>query len=165
MAISTEATVRGVIVGAIRATWAELGFDEKDGNVHEYLLEWENDEQKADYLTAFVGNENIAWAIGVQVVGNDDWFATGNITNRTYSIDIVLYREMGVGGAGINAMIDGARKIRNALRLLGSRLTETVDMVTSTGAIEPRVLGATDARGPILEGKMRYAAQRRNPDF
>ena len=166
MATSTEATVRAVIAGAIQGVASTLGFESSIGNVHEYLLEWENDERKAEYLMARLtdGSKQVrAW--GVQVLGNDDWVASNNITQRRYQILIIGYYSKGVQGEGINALIDGARTIRGAIRSLGSRLTETVDLVSSTGQITPRELGRVDPVGSVIEGTMEYVAERRNPDF
>lgn len=163
---STEPTVRAVLRGAIESVASSLGFGTPTGNVHEHLLDWEADERKAEYLMAKLsdGSKKVrAW--GLYVVGNDDWVATRNITERRYRIMIVGYYGLGVDGEGINAMIDGARVIRGAIRLLGSRLSETVDMVQSTGEIVPRQLRGLDPFGDIIEGTMEYVASRRNPDF
>lgn len=166
MATSTEATVRSTIVTAIQGIASTLGFESATGNVHSYLLEWENDERKANYLMARLsdGTKKVrAW--GVQVLGNDDWVATGNITVRRYQILIVGYYAQGTEGEGINAMINGSNSIRNAIRQLGSRLSDRVDVVVSTGQIQPSFLGGVDPVGPVLQGVMEYVAEKRNPDF
>lgn len=165
MATSTEATVRAVIVEAIRGQAANLGFDDPQGNVHEHLLEWEHLDRLSDYLVAPVDGERVGRAVGVQVVGNDDWWSSGNITKRTYEITIDLYFERGLEGEGVNALIEAARHIRNGIRLLGQRLSETVDFVASTGAVRLRPLKGLDASGDYIFGSMTYVAERKNPSF
>lgn len=166
MAISTEATVRTVLINAIRGQAENIGWDDTaNGNVHDHLLEWRHDEGKGEYLMAMVGGDLTVLAVGVQVRGNDDWFAAGNITKRTYEIEISIYAAMGVDGEGVNRVFDVARHIRNGIRLLGQRLSETVDFVSATGQVEPKLIADLDPVGPIIEGPMRYVAERKNPDF
>lgn len=166
MATSTEATVRATIVTAIEGVYDTLGFDQAPGNVKDYLLEYEPEERQPAYLMASVDGKKVIRAWAVDVRGNDDWYAAGNITKRTYRIRIRAYYAPGVGGEGINALIDGARAVRNAIRLLGSRLSETVDRVVSTGEIESDVVEGSDALpGRMIVGSMEYVAEKRNPDF
>lgn len=167
MATSTEETVRQEIVDAIRGiATSDLGFSEPEGNVKDYLFEFEADEFQAAYLMAKVDGQNVVRCWAVDVRGNDDWFAAGNITKRTYSIRIRAYYDFGVEGEGFKAMIEGARKVRNAIRLLGSRLGNRVDIVRSTGEIVPDVLtGVESIPGKVLTGDMDYVAEKNNPDF
>lgn len=166
MATSTEATVRGVIAGAIRGKASELGFQAPDGNVKEYLLAYEQEERKAAYLSAVVDGKQIVWAIGVQVTGNDDWFAMRNITKRAYTIVMQFYREIGRDGSGVNAVIDAARVVRGAIRELTNGLSGTVSLVASTGEPDVSIVDGPEARpGKFIQATMIYKAERVNPDF
>jgi hypothetical protein len=166
MATSKEPTVRNVIVGAIRGVASSLGFDETNGNVKDYLLEWEEASLVDKYLMADVGGRRQVRVWGVEVVANDDWYAAGNITRRTYTIKIQGFESLGINGAGVNAIIDGARIVRGAIRSLGSRLSNTVDLVNSTGEIRlDRISGFNADQGELIKGTMTYVAERANPDF
>lgn len=165
MPVSTEATLRALFVATIEGAWADLDFEVEDGNVHDYLLDWEIADRQPEYLMARVAGENIIQAIGVQVLGDDPWVAVRNITERTYQIEVVEYREYGVSGVGVNKVIDHGTVIRGAIRALGSNLSNYVDQVISVSQVDLRPLGESKSRGPLIQGTTRYVATKRNPDF
>jgi len=166
MATSTEESVRQVIVDALKAiTQTDLEFDSPSGNVKDYLLSYEAEELKTKYLTAQVSGKRKVRCWAVDVRGNDDWYAAGNITKRVYTINIEAYYSLGVDGEGVKAMIKHARKVRSAIKGLTSTLSGTVDIVRSTGEIEISQESGTEAEGSILVGRMVYQAERVNPSF
>lgn len=166
MAVSTEKTVRDVIVGAIRGVASALGFEEPDGNVQDYLLEWEEKSLTGPYLMTWVNGARKVRVWGVDVVASDPWFASGNIVKRDYTITIQGFEEVGVRGAGVNQMVDSARIIRGGILALGSRLSNTVDLVKSVGDLRRnRVSGFDEAMGDLIKGTMIYVAEKANPDF
>lgn len=163
---STENTVRDAIVGAIQDISDSLGFDDLDGNVHDYLLEHERAERDAAYLMANVGGKKKVRAWGVWVVGDDDWYTTGNLTKRNYTIRVVGYYEVGADGEGAQDLVTASRLVRQAIKGLTVNLSGTVDRVIDIQplAIERRS-GVNPSIGAILVGTMVITADKRNPDF
>ena len=163
MAVSTERTVRDVIVAAIRGVAADLGFSDPAGNVRDYLLDFHQAEQVPVYLKAKVGNVWLPYAWGVQVLGFDEPFALGGIAKRTYSITIEGYRLKAVDGEAWNALIDAARVIRGAINAISPGLGGTATLIRSAVGLTPAQRN-TEA-GTLVVGTMGYTAERTNPDF
>lgn len=164
---STEDTLRAKLVDTIQAiAMDDLGFDAPAGNIKDYPLEYEDPALATEYLVTTAGGEKVVRCWSVEVLGNDDWFAAGNITMRTYEITITAYYSPGIRGEGYTLMVTHARKVRGAIRSLGSRLDNLVDLVNSTSALSiTKVGGNEEGEGQLLIGQMRYTAQKRNPDF
>lgn len=163
MAVSTEATVRDVIVAAIQGVAADIGFADPVGNVKDYLLEFHQDEQVAAYLRARVGNQFIPYAWAVQVLGYDEPFAMRGVAKRTYEITIEGYRIKGVDGAPWNDLINAARVIRGEINDISPSLSGTATLIRSAVGLNPSFRD-TQA-GTLVVGTMRYTAERTNPDF
>jgi hypothetical protein len=165
MATSTEATVRTVIVNAIRAiAQSDLGFDEPNGNIREYPLEFHQNEQRTSYLMAKVNGVQTARAWAVDVIGYDEPFALGGISKRTYQIRILAYYGKGVDGVAYHAMIDHARKIREAMNGLTNNIGGTANLISSATGLVPGEQIDSDV-GRLITGTMTYAATRTNPDY
>lgn len=165
MATSTEETVRNVIVTAIRAiAQSNLEFDDRNGNIRDYPLEWHQDEQRTGYLMASVGGKKIPRAWAVDVLGYDEPFALGNIPQRTYQIRVVGYYGKGVDGTAYHAMIEHARKIRGAIKDLTSNLGGTANLIKSATGLSLAERLDSDV-GRLIVGTMTYSALRTNPDF
>lgn len=173
MATSTEETVSQVIIDALKAVaTTDLEFDEPEGNIKDYLLEYEQAELIPDYLMSSVGNETDMQAIGVETRARDTWHGGNQPTSatplmkRTYTTRIFFYVSAGVRGEGYKKMIRICRKTRGAIRLLSSNLSNTVDYVTSTGEISVDKLSGVDPiPGELLVGQITYVSERANPDF
>ena len=167
MATSTEETVRDAIVAAIRGVaQSDLGFDLPYGNVKDYLYEFEADERKGAYLMTMVGGKKTIRCWAVDVLGDDDWYASNNVTKRDYQITIRGYYDLGVDGAGVKALVTGARKVREAIRSLNSTLGNRVDLIRDTSALAREIVTGIDPQGgKVLVGTMVYLAERRGPDF
>lgn len=163
MAVSTEKTVRDVIVAAIRGVAGDLGFAEPAGNVKDYPLEMHQVEKIPGYLKAKVGNEVVQRAWAVDVRGFDEPFALGRVAKRTYAVTITGYYEKGVDGENYKALVDGARVIRGALNALSPSFGGTVTQILSAGGLDIRELETSAGR--LLVGVMTYSALRTNPDF
>lgn len=167
MAISTEDTFRDWLVEVLQSI-AVTGFEFSNelGNVKDYLLEFADKEGQAKYLSAYIDGRNTVRAWAVDVLGNDDWFAAGGITNREYRITFQGYYAKGVEGEGYKLLVKHSRKLREALRDLGPTLGGYVTYVTATGRPDIRVVGLKDNDiGEILVGTTVYVAQRTNADF
>lgn len=167
MATSTEATVREAIVEAIQGiAQSDLGFDYPAGNVKDYLIDYAREEDVAAYLMSAVGGKKAVRCWAVEVLGDDDWFASNNVTIRNYQITIRGYYELGTEGTGSKLIIDHARKVRGAIRALSSTLGNRVDKINDTSALSREIVGGVDPSiGRILVGTMVYSAERRGPDF
>lgn len=167
MATSTETTVRNAIVSAIRAiAVSKLGFQQPDGNVHDYLLEHEQPERDAEYLMADVNGERKVRAWGVWVTADDDWLGTGGLVRRGYTVRIMGYYEIGAAGEGAQALEEGARKIREALKDMTTTLNGTVDRTIDVSPLTiARAANLNASEVAILVGTMTIQADRRNPDF
>lgn len=168
MAESTETTVRNTIVSALEAiAQSGLGFDCVSGKIWPYLLNWERDEQKVNYLMSEINGASQVRAWGVQVLSSESLdIGGGTITRRTYSILVRGYYEFGFNGSGINALIDGSRKVREAIKNLGVRLSGTVDTIEAAGTLILEELSGEDvAGGRLITGSLNYTATRGNPDY
>lgn len=163
MAVSTEATVNAAIVAAIRDIYADLGFDEPQGNVRAYPLEMHDAAQAATYLRASVDGKNVARCWAVDVRGHYEPFALGRIPQCTYAIRITGYYAKGQDGEGYTALLAGARKISGALNTLGPTLSGTVTRILSATPIEPTERDSES--GKLITGFLGIQALRTNPDF
>lgn len=163
---STEEAVRAVLVDAMRAiAQTKLGFDDTEGNIKDYLLDYESDEDRADYLASAVGGKLKLRAWGVQVLGADTIFAQGAITRRDYAIRIVGYYGMGKNGEGINDLITHARKIREKIKSFGVSLSDTLDTITDGTPLEIETIGSAEDGEKILRGQFSYLGTKQNPDW
>lgn len=167
MSISTEKTVREEIVTAIKTVANEkLGYAlHSTPNIHEYLLEFEQPEYELNYLVADTveGKKVRAW--GVQVVGDDDYYNTGGITIRNYTVIVQGYYDLGIDGAGVNTLIEHTRAVRRAILDIGSNLNHTVDRTTD---MTPLSLGKQLVEGygaQVVIGRFVLTAEKRNPGF
>ncbi len=172
MATSTEATVRDAIAAAIRGIAGELGFARVGGNVRDYPLEYEGADDRLEYLMAEVGEGWHVRCWSVFVTASDRWHAAGGVMLREYSVVISAYYEVGTamlieeGVAGANLLVDHARKVRGAIRQLGSTLGGRVDTMGPMSEIAISVLsGVAPDDGRIMVGTFGFTAERRNPDF
>jgi hypothetical protein len=166
MALSTEDTVRQVLVSAITNIGAQLGFSGTP-NVKDYLLEFEMPGKETEYLSTDLeaGKRGIrAW--GVDVGGTDDLFSTNSVSLRTYEIRIVGYYEVGVNGSGIKLLRKHARLIRGALFELGTDLKKTVRRTLGGTQLSVNVLRNLDAAvDAVLVGEMLLTAEQETKDF
>lgn len=163
---STEDTLRDFLVDAIQAiAQTKLGFDDTEGNVKDYLLDYESDEDRADYLTARVDGRAKLRAWAVQVLGADTIFAQGAVTRRDYSIRVVGYYGMGKNGEGINAMIAGARKIREKIKSYGVQVSNLLDTITDGTPLEIEIIGSVEDGEKIVRGQFTYLGVKQNPDW
>lgn len=167
MVVSTERTVRDVLVAAIQAkAVSDLGFDAEEGNVKDYILEYAHPERAAEYLNAKVDGKQIVWAIAVQVTGADSPYGMKNLWKREYSIEIVFYRDIGRDGSGVNQVIDAANTVRGIMRDLTNGLSGTVNTLSSGSELDSRIVDGPDSRpGKMIEARLRYKAERVQPDF
>lgn len=163
---STEDDIRDLLVDGIQSiAQTKLGFDESDGNVHDYLLEYESDEDRAAYLMAPVAGRPKIRAWAVQVLGADTIFAQGGITMRDYQITIAGYYGIGKNGEGIKNMIEHARKIREKIKSYGSMLNNMLDTIRDGTPLEIDFIGNDENGEKILQGRFGYIGQRQNPDW
>ncbi len=166
MATSTETTVRQVIVDALRGVSSDLGFDETQGNIKDYLLEYEEPTLWANYLRASVGGKQVVRCVAAEVMASENWYGMGNKLKRTYQIAVVLYFAKGVRGEGINALIEAARVARGAIHQLNQTLSNTVDFASGATVLDVSEQGEIDSiPGSILVGRMEYVAEKVAPDF
>jgi hypothetical protein len=166
MATSTEDTIRAAVVSALQGIYTTLGFDDENGNVKSYLLDYERAEAITNYLTASVGYKRVVRAWGVQVLGDDKFEAIGYITRRTYRIEIVGYYDIGTSGSGVNALISGARAVRGALKDMGSTLGGRIDHIIGTDLLDiSKLRGVDPSIGEILTGRLVFTGEKQNPDF
>lgn len=156
-----------MIVAAIKAiAVSDLGFEQQQGNVRDYLLDYEAKSKAASYLAAMVDGAQVVRCWAVQVLSNEEWHGANNLMKRTYQITIRGYYAVGADGEGVNAIIDGALKIQGAIRSLNSNLSLTVDTVRSTDDLGLSVQGGSDSEdGEILVGTMRYTAEKTGADY
>lgn len=129
---STERTLRDTLVSALRAAAGDLGFDELEGNVRDYLIEHEVPEQRDNYLTTLVSNNFAVRAIAVWVTSYDEPMALTRGPNnlmllRTYSVEVRAYVELGINGIGAREAIDLDSKIRAIVLALGSQIRPITD--------------------------------------
>lgn len=168
MAISTEETVRGVVVQAIQAIAQEgLGFDTPNGNVKGYLLDYEHPAKVRQYLMASVGARQQIQAWGVMVSAADVFVGTGGLVQRTYTIVVEGYYDLGLEGAGINSILVAARRIAAQLKNIGTSLYQTVDFVSNPVFESPQVVpsGIEKNSGQMVKARITYTASRKNPNF
>lgn len=167
MSTSTEATVRAEIVTAIRSVAkTELGFDNFDGNIKDYLLEFEREERAASYLVAQCGGklEIRCWA--VQVTSSEEVGAMGNISRRNYTVTVKGYYSLGSGGSGYKLLIDHIRAVRAAIKDLGTNLSGLCDRMLGVDDGGISVIRGIDAEGgAMLEATMVYRFDKLNPDY
>lgn len=124
--ISTERTVRDVIVNAIKAiAQTKLGFVLPDGNVKDFLLDYGTVGKETEYLFSKVESGKRVRAIGVQVLSSESPGKDQGIDVRSYNITIRMYYEID-NGVGINTMIDHARAIREAINALHNKDRKSV---------------------------------------
>lgn len=163
---STEDSVRTVIVSGLREiAQSKLDFDDVGGNIHDYLIEWENDEDRATYMSARAGGKTKFRAWGVQVLGADTIIAQGAITNRDYFITIAGYYGAGKNGEGINALISHARKVREKLKSYGVHLSNTLDTIRDGSPLNVEIFGTLEDGEKVLRGVFTYLGARQNPDW
>jgi len=167
MALSTEETVRQALVEAIEAIAVSgLGFDQAGGNVKEYPLDLEAKEDVPDYLTALVGGEPVVRCWSVFVTASEDWLAEDGVGIRRYTVKFEAYYEVETAGAGANLIVEHARKVRGAIRSLGSMLGGRVDTMAPISEVQiSRLSGVEPSDGQILVATFGFTAERRNPDF
>ena len=166
--ISTERSVRERITKEIRGLAKSLGFDRIDGNVRDYLIEYHATEDRSSYLMSSCdGNVKKLRCFGVQVTSDEDWFALGNIANRSYEILVRAYYSPEQEGAGVNRLIDDLRRVRGAIFALGTNLDGVVDITTDVETSTPEILdsGISIDKGRMLQATIRYVSEKRNPDF
>ena len=166
MATSTEATVRDVIVAAIRAiAVTSLGFDEANGNVKSYPLKSEHPEKRDDYTLAFVGNIRLCrcWSVDVRAIELYVAQRDVGMLTRLYTVSIEAFYEFGVGGDGHITLIDHARNVRESIKNLGTGLSGTVSRMVSLSPLQisPQSLGNEEK----LVGEFSYEFERINPDW
>ena len=162
---STDESVRSVIVQAIQGiAVSELGFDDADSSVQEYLLEFEDLSQAVKYLSAMKNGKPVMRKWAVQVTSTDNWFATGDVVKRTYEIRAVGY--YGFSAGGVNELVRATRKVRSAIRQLTSRLGGTVDTIDSVSNISPSRTRVSEVdQGGIISGGVLIVAKKTGPDF
>lgn len=164
MAVSTEATVRTVLVELIQAVSHELGFDEESGNVREYPIEMHHDERTSAYLKATVDGKQVARAIAVDVRGHDEPFALKRVPIRTYAIRILFYYAKGQDGQAYIDMINHARVVRGELNDIMPTLSGTVSRIVSATPLAIEEIERLDF-GKLLVGTLAITAERTAPDF
>lgn len=164
MAVSTERTVRNVLIGALQEIAQDgLGFDLPGGNVKPYPLEMVPKELQTDYLTTEVEGHKVArcWAVDVQ--GHDTPFAMGNIQTREYSVRIIGYYGVDEDPDNYTLLIDHARAVREAIKDLGINLSGTITRILGT---QPFAFSVVSSEfGDLYVGEMRLTAERTNPDY
>jgi len=70
------------------------------------------------------------------------------------------------GEAGPSLLIDHARKIRGAIRGIGSTLGRRVDTMGPISEVSLSILSGVEPEdGKILVGQLGFTAEKRNPDF
>lgn len=165
MAVSTERTVRDVLVAAIQGISASLGFDKSPGNVKDYPLEMHRaDSRKTKYLAAQVAGKQEARAWAVDVRGSDEPYAMGNVKQRTYAIRVIgYYDQRGDSGDNYTTLIDHARLVRQAIHALGIDISGTVTRIPDASAFDYAVVSSDF--GEIYVATMTMTAVRNNPDF
>lgn len=130
--ISNESTVRAAIAEAIRSiARSELGFDLPDGNIHEYLVEDETPEGLSDYLKAVCEGENVVRSWAVEVLAADEIARTQRTYQRSYLVSVCGYYGYGIRGSGKLLLIEHFRKVRGAIKDLGTTLGGLVTQLES----------------------------------
>ena len=168
MTTSTDTSVREAIMTAIGdIAVVDLGFDAQGlPNIRDYPLEHERAEARTEYLMTDIGAEKVVRAISVWVLSKDDWHGTGDLQRREYRIEVALYYDIGFEGSGAKLLVDHARKIRGAIRLMTCTLDDTVDLVSDSSELSiSRLSGVDPSIGEILVGSMQWDAVKLNPDF
>lgn len=165
--ISTEETVRETIVAKLKSiAERDLGFDATAINVKDYLIEHEQRERLTKYLRATSNGRPVLRAIGVHVVGSDDFFATGGVQMRTYRITIQSYQEIGLNGEGVKFLVQLNRKIMQAIRSMTVNLEGSVSRVQGVGELDiARVPTDSAEVGEMLVGTFIIEAIKTNPDY
>lgn len=167
MATSTEATVRDVIVTALRAiAVTSLGFQDTNGNIRDYPIEFEKEELRTSYLSSTVAGRKVVRCWSVDVRAREEFSATSDngIMTRFYGVTVKGYYDIGVGGEGYRDIIDHGRKVREAIRDLGIGLSGTVSrwVVNDEMSIGLEPAGAS---GNVIVGVLQYVFERANPDW
>ena len=159
MAGSTEEAIRERVVNTIRAiAETDLGFDNRDGNIHGHLLEFEQEENWESYLSAEVGGRKRFRAWGVQVTATAEPIVAANkVSAREYLIQITGYYEKGVNGEGVNELIKHSRAIRREMLEIYCEFDEKLGV--EQGA--PQALGAAE----LISATLLYSAKKKRPDF
>lgn len=173
MSVSTEATVRAAIVGAIRDIGATgLGFDDPlSSGVKDYLIDYEDSTRWGAYLSALVGGKKTTRAWGVHVDASETLRVANGlqgepVIDREYQARVVGYYRVGVGGAGVNLLIDHARLVRRAVYGLGSRLGGLVDIFLGVEDLSLQVREVIDNDGgAILSGEMIFRYSKSGASF
>jgi hypothetical protein len=167
MATSTEDTIRAALVTAVEAiATTELGFDDANGNINNYLLGEEIPERLDEYLMSNVSSKKRVRAWGIQVYGNEifDRAASQEIGTRLYEIIVEGY--YGVHGTTpINTIITHARKVREAIYGLTLHLGRRVDKVSDFSELQINRQKVADVTEEVMIGRMVIAAERYNPDY
>lgn len=164
--MSTEATVRNAIVAAIEAVYADLGFDDVDGNVKDYLPEYHHKENIPGYFMAMVSGKNIARVVAVQVLAGEDDFTSTSVVRRSYQITIKGFYEVGEEGEGINALLSGMSKVREAIFGMGTNLSSTVTRFISIESSGIEVLQYKElGNSNLVAQTLRIQAEKIGVDF
>lgn len=163
---STEDAVRDFLVDALEAiAQSKLGFDETNGNIKDYPIEFENDEDRPAYLMAPVGGKKKARCWSVDVRGDDTIFAQGGVTLRNYLIVLSGYYGLDKDGESYKALISHARKIREKIKSYGVQLNNLVDTIRDGTPLSIDYLGSDEDGNRIIKGSFTYTAQKQNPAF
>lgn len=163
MAISTERTVRDVLVSVIQGVASDLGFSDPLGNIKDYPIEFHSEEKFPEYLRAKVGSNFIprAWAVDVQ--GFDAPLAVGGIVTRTYTVTITGYYLKDQAGNSYKELIDHARVIRGAINAISPSWNQTITLINSASDLSFQE--RDNPLGRLIVGKFGYVAERRNANF
>jgi hypothetical protein len=114
--LRNEVVASIVSIATIPTTSGGLGLDAAT-TVNDYLLEFEHDEKKTNYLNASVSNRKILRSYGVQVTQTVEPRSTSQTYQYNYNIIIQLYYKM----SQANDLIDAATNIQESI--LQSQIT------------------------------------------
>jgi hypothetical protein len=132
MALTTESTLRTYIANRIKGIYLTLGFDAVNGNVHEYLLQYERKEKGLAYLRALISGAYQVRAWGVSVLSKDEPYATRGVIQRTFDIKIQGYYEC--TPEGYNKLAEGCRLVTENLMqssCMGGLVRQLISIDTS----------------------------------
>ena len=168
--MSTEPTINAAIVSLIQGLYSTLGFSTANGNVKSYLLEFEHPELMAEFVMAAVTGEKDprprVWAVQVATI-EEPWISMKNEVQRIYKLTIEGHYGIGASGAGVTALINGARAIRAAIKAITSDLNGLVDTAQGVQLSEPRLIDLENDDIPeaIVSLRMDYILEKINPTF
>ncbi len=158
--MSTEVTVTSAFVEELEGiAVSALGFDDSEGNIKSYAVEYERPTKRSEYLMADVGGSRVirCWAVDVDIL-EERFVATNTLMGRKYQIRIIGYYDLGNNGSGVAELREHKRKVLSEIKDLGpsvsysgSVVLDMIDEFIETSPIEVVENGIGGDEGFMLQ--------------